>query len=179
MTKHPLDIFGYCPKCGSSKFGINDFKSKKCADCGFVYYFNPLAATVGIIVNDKKEVLVGVRAKEPAKGTYDLPGGFCDSYETAEESVAREIKEETGLVVNSARYLFSIPNIYMYSGMELHTMDSFFLCSVDDDTCLAADDDVATLKWIAITDLDSKDFGLQSIGKSIERIKEMYKNKLL
>ena len=59
------------------------------------------------------------------------------------------------------------------------TMDSFFLCSVDDDTCLVADDDVATLKWIAITDLDSKDFGLQSIGKSIERIKEMYKNKLL
>lgn len=176
MTKHPLDIFSHCPKCGSRNFNINDEKSKRCGSCGFVYYFNPLAATVGVIANEKNEILVAVRAKEPAKGTLDLPGGFCDSYESAEEGVAREVKEETGLSVESTKYLFSIPNIYIYSGMELHTMDMFFLCRVSDSTSLKADDDVAGLKWVAIEELDSNEFGLLSIKKGVERIKKLYKN---
>ena len=170
--QHPLHLFSYCPKCGSDKFAVNDFKSKRCGDCGFVYYFNPLAATVGIITNDKGEVLVARRAKEPAKGTLDLPGGFCDSYETAEEGVVREIEEETGLKVSGTRYLFSIPNTYMYSGMELHTMDLFFQCTVEDTAALTADDDVASLQWIAIDNLCSEDFGLASIKKAIDKLKE-------
>ena len=170
--QHPLHLFGYCPKCGSSNFNENDFKSKRCGDCGFTYYFNPLAATVGIITNDKGEVLVARRAKEPAKGTLDLPGGFCDSYETAEEGVRREIEEETGLKVSSTHYLFSIPNTYVYSGMELHTMDMFFHCTVEDADTLVADDDVAELQWIAIGELRSEEFGLASIKKGIEKLKE-------
>jgi mutator protein MutT len=177
--RHLLHLFNYCPRCGSDKFAENDFKSKRCGDCGFTYYFNPLAATVGIITNSKGEVLVARRAKEPAKGTLDLPGGFCDSYETAEEGVRREIEEETGLRVCGTRYLFSIPNTYMYSGMELHTMDMFFHCKVKDTERLIADDDVADLRWVEIEQLDAAEFGLQSIRNSIQRFKEMYKKKIL
>ena len=39
--EHPLAQFLYCPECGSSHFEVNNEKSKKCAECGFVYYFNP------------------------------------------------------------------------------------------------------------------------------------------
>lgn len=49
--KHPLDLFQYCPECGSSHFEVNNEKSKKCTDCGFVYYFNPSSATVALILN--------------------------------------------------------------------------------------------------------------------------------
>lgn len=177
--QHPLNIFKHCPKCGSTEFGINDEKSKRCASCGFVYYFNPLAATVGIITDEKGRILVARRAKEPAKGTLDLPGGFCDSYETAEEGVAREILEETGLRVTESRYLFSIPNTYLYSGMELHTMDLFFLCRTDNCSNIIANDDVDNLQWIKIDELNSSDFGLQSIRKSIEIFKEMHKDNRL
>ena len=173
QMKHPLHLFSYCPRCGSDKFAENDFKSKRCGNCGFIYYFNPLAATVGIITNNKGEVLVGCRAKEPAKGTLDLPGGFCDSYETAEEGVMREIEEETGLKVVTTRYLFSIPNTYVYSGMELHTMDIFFQCTIENADTLIADDDVAELQWIAIDKLRNEDFGLESIKKGIEKLKEI------
>ena len=173
---HPLELFKFCPKCGSSAFVENNEKSKRCEDCGFVFYFNASAANVAIIVNNKNELLVARRAKEPAKGTLDLPGGFADCGETVEEGVAREVKEETGLSVESTKYLFSIPNIYIYSGMELHTMDMFFLCRVSDCTSLKADDDVAGLKWVAIEKLDSNEFGLLSIKKGVERIKELYKN---
>ena len=50
IMEHPLAQFLYCPECGSSHFEINNEKSKKCADCGFVYYFNPSAATVALIL---------------------------------------------------------------------------------------------------------------------------------
>ena len=175
--QHPLHLFKHCPRCGSTEFNINDEKSKRCEECGFIYYFNPLAATVAIITNSRGELLVATRPKEPAKGTLDLPGGFCDSYETAEEGVAREVLEETGLKVTGTRYLFTIPNIYNYSGMELHTMDMFFECSVGDTGTLLANDDVAALRWVAIEELDSKDFGLQSISRSIEMFKKMKENK--
>ena len=171
--RHPLSLFNFCPKCGSNAFVENDFKSKRCEDCGFIYYFNPLAAPVAIITNDKGEILVATRSKEPAKGTLDLPGGFCDSYETAEEGVAREVLEETGLKVTSTKYLFTIPNIYNYSGMELHTMDMFFKCEVEESNSIVADDDVAELQWIAVDKLQSEDFGLASIKKGIEKLKEI------
>lgn len=177
--QHPLHLFKFCPKCGCSDFTENDFKSKRCGRCGFVYYFNPLAATVAIITNEKGEILVATRSKEPAKGTLDLPGGFCDSFETAEEGVAREVLEETGLKVTEAKYLFTIPNRYYYSGMELHTMDMFFRCSVEAECVTEANDDVAELRWINICELDSRQFGLESISKSIELFKEMYKNNTL
>ena len=84
---HPLELFKYCPKCGSPHFEVNNEKSKRCADCGFVYYFNSSAATVAFILNDKNELLVCRRGKEPAKGTLDLSGGFIDMHETGEEGV--------------------------------------------------------------------------------------------
>lgn len=177
--QHPLHLFNFCPKCGSNSFVENDFKSKRCNDCGFIYYFNPLAATVAIIMNSKGEILVATRSKEPAKGTLDLPGGFCDSYETAEEGVAREVLEETGLKVTATEYLFTIPNIYNYSGMELHTMDMFFKCEVEECNATVADDEVEKLQWIDIKELKSEDFGLQSIRQSIEKFKELYKNNML
>ena len=113
MDQHPLSLFKYCPKCGSPRFGIHNFKSKHCPDCGFTYYFNPSSATVALILNERDELLVCRRAKDPAKGTLDLPGGFVDMDETGEQGVAREVKEETGMEVTRAEYLFSLPNRYL------------------------------------------------------------------
>lgn len=100
-------------------------KSKQCTTCGFVYYFNPSSAVACFIRNAAGEILLVRRAKDPAKDTLDLPGGFVDMHESAEEAAHREVKEETGLDITECRYLFSIPNLYMYSGFEVHTVDMF------------------------------------------------------
>jgi mutator protein MutT len=182
MTKcedktHPLDIFRYCPVCGSPNFVTNNEKSKRCADCGFVYFFNPSGATVAVIVNERDELLVVRRAKEPAKGTLDLPGGFLDCAETAEEGVAREVFEETGLEVEQCDYLFSIPNIYPYSGLDVHTMDLFFLCRVKGTQEAKAMDDAESLAWIPWGQIMPQEFGLLSVRKGIIRLKMMWTNK--
>lgn len=171
---HPLHLFKYCPKCGSPRFEEHNFKSKKCADCGFVYYFNSSAATVAFILNSSNELLVCRRAKEPAKGTLDLSGGFIDMYETAEEGVAREVKEETGLDVVKAEYLFSYPNTYLYSGFLVHTMDMFFLCRVENDSILEAMDDVAETFWMPLDRVNPQEFGLDSVRKGVKRFINEY-----
>ncbi|MCQ2268493.1 MAG: NUDIX domain-containing protein [Bacteroidaceae bacterium] len=164
---HPLEKFKYCPICGSQHFTVNDFKSKHCEECGFTYYFNSSTATVAFILNEKKELLVCKRANEPAKGTLDLAGGFVDIGESGEESVIREVKEETGLNVISTRYLFSIPNTYPYSNLTIHTTDLFFQCDVESTNHLQAFDDVAESFWIPLDDINPDEFGLNSIRKGI------------
>lgn len=174
---HPLYHFEYCPKCGAKHFEVNNEKSKRCRACGFVYYFNSSAAVVALIQNRAGEVLVATRAKEPAKGTWDLPGGFVDMHETAEEAVCREVIEETDLNVNRVNYLFSLPNLYVYSDFEVHTVDMFFRCVVDDLSPLMAHDDVAQLEWVSVRELNPDRFGLQSIRQGIEKLLD--ENKLL
>ena len=174
MAQHPLEKFSYCPLCGSERFVENNVKSKRCETCGFVYYFNPSASTVAVITNEKDELLVVRRAKEPAKGTLDLPGGFCDCYETSEEGVVREVKEETGLCVGSVTFLFSIPNIYPYGGLDIHTIDMFFLCHVNSTKYAIAADDAAEIMWIPWKEVRPEDFGLKSISQGVERLLQMH-----
>lgn len=169
MSKHPLEKFSYCPVCGSSEFGENSFKSKKCRKCGFEMFMNPSAATAAFIVDGQGRVLVVRRKNEPAKGTLDLPGGFCDIGETSEEGVIREVNEETGLVVSSVKFLFSLPNTYLYSGLNIPTIDSFYLCTVENTADVVAHDDAADAQWVYIKDLEPEKFGLQSISKGVAR----------
>lgn len=170
---HPLSQFKYCPKCGSKHFVENNFKSKRCEDCGFIYYFNSCSSTIVIIINDDKELLVATRAHEPVKGTLDLPGGFVDMEETGEEAVAREVKEETGLDVDTVSYLFSIPNKYVYSGFEVQTLDLVYRCFVKNTENLKAEDDVAKLEFIKISELNPELFGLLSVKEVIKEIQKM------
>ena len=169
---HPLDKFRFCPVCGSANWTEHNFKSKACGDCGFVYYANPCAATAAIILNSKNEMLVARRAKEPAKGTLDLVGGFVDMYETIEDGMRREIKEETGLEVDQIQYLFSSPNQYLYSGMYVHTVDADFLVRVPDDVKPKAADDAADCLWIPVEKVNPAEFGLTSIRHAVERFLE-------
>lgn len=173
MKTHPLHIFSHCPKCGSARFTDNDERSRRCADCGFVYYLNASGSTVALIENSRGEWLVTRRAKSPAKGTLDLPGGFIDFCETAEEGVAREVREETGLEVTHVEYLWSLPNTYEYGGMTIPTIDLFFRCRVADDSVVTACDDAAECMWLSREELCPADFGLRSISEGVRRLLSM------
>ena len=164
-----IEKFGYCPVCGSKHFAQNSQKSIKCGNCGFEYFMNPAAAVVAIITDTEGRLLVERRKLEPAKGTLDLPGGFADTDETVEEAVVREVKEETGLTVTALRYLFSLPNMYRYSGLDIPTLDMFFACEVEDTSQLVAGDDAAECRWVAPQDVHTELFGLRSVRHGVQR----------
>ena len=170
--KHLQHLFSHCPVCGSARFVVDSEKSKRCEDCGFVLFTNPSASTVAVILDENDRLLATRRNKEPARGTLDLPGGFCDCHETAEEGVRREVKEETGLCVSEARYLFSLPNMYRYSGLDIPTLDLFFRCRVVSTAGATAMDDAGELLWLPWQDINPADFGLLSIRRGVERLLE-------
>lgn len=174
-AEHPLSLFTCCPKCGSNQFEVNNEKSKKCNDCGFVYYFNISAATVAFITNENGDLLVCRRAKEPAEGTLDLPGGFVDSGETGEEAIIREVKEETALEISALRYLFSLPNVYPYSGFSVHTLDLFFECKTKKSDILQANDDVSECFFIPKEKINPELFGLISIREGVKKWLDLHR----
>jgi ADP-ribose pyrophosphatase YjhB (NUDIX family) len=58
-------------------------------------------ACVGAIIRDDSgRVLLVRRANEPGRGLWSLPGGRVEPGETEKAAVAREVLEETGLVVS-------------------------------------------------------------------------------
>ena len=68
----------------------------------YTYKYPRPMVTVDAVVFGKSdqgkfEVLLIERGTEPFKGCYALPGGFIGMDETLEESVARELNEETGV----------------------------------------------------------------------------------
>ena len=164
---HVLEKFKYCPVCGSKHFVEQSEKSKLCESCGFEYFLNPSSAVAAFIMNDKGELLVTRRKFDPGRGTLDLPGGFCDIGETIEEALAREVEEETNLIIKEKHYFCSLPNKYRYSGFDIPTLDTFFICKVEDEAKLHPADDVAEAVWTPLKDIHTEQFGLRSIRQAL------------
>jgi 8-oxo-dGTP diphosphatase len=60
--------------------------------------------TVGAIItrgSDTSKILLTLRAVDPFKGSWCLPGGHIEQDEAAEKAVVREIEEETGLTFDA------------------------------------------------------------------------------
>ena len=172
--EHPLHIFKYCPKCGSSHFVENNEKSKRCDPLRLAACAPPAPATVAIMRNMRCDPSGCPRAYYPSTGTLAFPGGFIGSFETGEAGVTREVLEETGLKVERATYQFSLPNIYPFCGFEVHTLDLFYVCEVDDTDYVSAQDDAQEAFFLPIEQINPNEFGLASVRKGLMRfLKEL------
>jgi len=148
-------------------------KKLQCKACGFELYLNASAAVCALISDDRDRLLVTVRAHQPARGQLDLPGGFVDPGETAEQAVTREIREELGLDVQQLGYFCSEANpCYPYGGMHYHTLDLAFTCQVQTPTQAQAADDVQAVRFLPLEKVRPQDFAFLSIQRIVQRFRE-------
>ena len=160
----------YCTKCGAAALRFVGTKCVHCDVCGFDLYLNPAAAVAALIPDDQGRLLIIERAEDPRKGTWDLPGGFADPGESAEDALRREVKEELGLAVVSARYLCSYPNTYDYMGMRYATMDLGFVCRVESaQPARPSRKEVSKLIAVPMAEIDITRFGFASVGGIVAR----------
>lgn len=155
-------------RCGSTAVVYREDNSLHCKDCRFCYYINSAAAVAILIVDDKGRLLLTERKYEPEKGKLDLPGGFVDIGEQAEEAVIREIKEELNLDVENIDYVGSYPNEYMYSGVTIYTLDMAFVCEIANLDEIKANDDVASYEFFRSDAIDFDAIAFASIRNIVK-----------
>jgi len=64
--------------------------------------YTPVFVTVDALVTHGARMLVIARGRRPGAGLLALPGGFIDVHEFIRDSALRELREETGLVLQAA-----------------------------------------------------------------------------
>ena len=170
MHTHPLSSFSYCPRCGQKGLEHVHGRAIHCPSCDLTYFHNVASAVACFVLDEAGRLLTVRRARDPEKGTLDLPGGFVDPEETVDDAVRRELREETGLEATEVRLLFSIPNVYPYSGVDVYTADLFYLTRVKSFDGATAMDDAGELVIVDPADLRPEAFGLRSIRAGVERI---------
>jgi NAD+ diphosphatase len=160
---HPIHIFRFCPRCGSSMFPAVSDRSFRCGECDFQYFINSSAAVAALIFNKEGKLLLTRRAFDPDKGKYDLPGGFVDPGESAEEALIRELKEELGIEVKSLKYVTSKANEYYFSGITIFTTDFAFKAEAVSLENIHACDDISGFEWVDPDAIDPAEIPALSI----------------
>ena len=84
------------------------------ADFQTVVRLAPLVSIDLIIRNAQGEILLGLRANEPAKGFYFVPGGIVLKHERLRDAFARILKRETNCDgrIEDARLLGAFEHFY-------------------------------------------------------------------
>ncbi|WP_414429828.1 NAD(+) diphosphatase [Alcanivorax sp. IL3] len=128
----------YCSRCGSLTEAHHQDLAMTCQACGYFQYprITPCIIT---LVTRGEHALLGRSTRFP-EGMYSCLAGFMEAGESAEQALAREVREESGIEVTNLEYLTSqswpFPHSLMlgfhadYAGGEI---------CIDDDEIVAAD----------------------------------------
>lgn len=164
--------FNYCPSCGSTAISFDGIKEFACEECSFTYFHNVAAAAGTILECDGKIVLIR-RKQEPGKGMLDLPGGFIDPNETAEEGAKREIKEELKIDVGPLQYLGSYPNTYEYKGVSYRSCDLLFYGRIEAFPTEFDETEAEELVLMAPSEIVEEEIAFESIRMGLRFFRRM------
>lgn len=104
---------------------------------------------IAALVTRGSEILLGKSNKDPIKGKWVIPGGGVKPFEALTETVVRELKEETGIVIKPGAVLF-------VSEVLDPPVEHRIVIYVDSEYVsgeLKAGDDLDEVKWVDVRSL--------------------------
>jgi 8-oxo-dGTP diphosphatase len=114
-----------------------------------------------VIIDERGRLLLIKRGHEPGAGLWSLPGGRVEPGETDAAALVREMREETGLVVEAGRLLGGVRR-QAGDGDVLDIRD--YAATIVGGT-LTPGDDAADARWV-----DAADFGRLAVTAGLAEI---------
>lgn len=168
FTAHQLaewyENTAFCGRCGHKMKNSPKERARVCPECGGTIYprINP-AVIVGVTRGDQ---LLITRYKGP-NTINALVAGFTEIGETLEETVAREVMEETGLHVKNIRYYKSQP-----WGIASDILAGFY-CDVDGDPTIHRDDqELKYAEWVERLEIELQPSDYSLTNEMMQRFKD-------
>ena len=122
-----------------------------------LYPSQPIVGVGAVIICNGK-ILLEKRKNEPGKGKWSVPGGLVELGESVEQTVMREVEEETGLEVEKPEHIDVVDNIIRdESGrVKYHFVIIDYFMKLKGGTLKAASD-AEELKWVPLSDVEKYD----------------------
>lgn len=153
----------FCGACGSPTEFDTEERAMACTRCGNKIYprINP-AVIVGVCNGDR----ILLTRYKVGYAHNALIAGFTEIGETMEETVRREVMEESGLKVKNIRYYKSQP-----WGIAADILMGFY-CDVDgDDTIHRDDSELKYAAWVERKDIELQPDNLSLTNEMMENFK--------
>ena len=130
----------FCGKCGCKLKHSNTERMLFCPECE-IHIYPRISPAVIVAVRNGEKLLLTKYAQ--GYSHYALVAGFSESGETIEQTVKREVLEETGIHVKNIQYYGSQP--WPHSGSLLFG----FYCDLDgDDTLTIQESELSVAEWV-------------------------------
>ena len=122
-----------------------------------LYPKQPIIGVGAVIIKDGK-ILLEKRKNEPGKGKWSIPGGLVELGESVEQTVIREVKEETGLDVEKPEHIDVVDNIIRDENDEVkyHFVIIDYFMKLKGGTLKAATD-AEELRWVTFDEVQKYD----------------------
>lgn len=122
------------------------------------HYPNHPMVAVGAVVFKEDKVLLVLRGKPPAEKQWSIPGGCVELGETLQEAAEREIAEETGIVIQAKKPIYTFDVIERDEND--HIQFHYVIVDLSADYVsgeLRAGDDAVDVSWVSFKDLNDRD----------------------
>jgi len=121
-------------------------------------YPNKPLIGVGAVIVCNGRILLEKRKGEPGKGKWSIPGGLVELGERAEQTVIREVREETNLEVENPELIDVVDSITFDEDgrIKYHFVIIDYFVKLKGGTVKAADD-AAELKWVPFNEVEKYD----------------------
>jgi mutator protein MutT len=129
---------------------------------------------VGALIVCDGKILLEKRKNDPGKGKWSIPGGLVELGENIEQTVIREVKEETGLDVEKPEHIDVVDNVVLDedSKVRYHFVIVDYFVKLKGGRLKAASD-AEELRWVPLDELET-----YNLTKTIRAFFQRNKEKL-
>ncbi|KAK7196301.1 NADH pyrophosphatase zinc ribbon domain/NUDIX domain containing protein [Novymonas esmeraldas] len=142
----------FCARCGGAMKSLDHGMTRDCTTCKHRIYPTVMPAMIVAVLDGKGNVILSLRHRHrtcpKGRPMRTVLSGFVAQGESMEETVVREVMEETGATVTSLRYVGSQP---WPAPFEL--MTCYYAVADNSPVITAQEDELISVHWVSKEDV--------------------------